>query len=61
VVVDDCLSLLGRRLATQDAGAQAVRHGQQADGLGVRVQVGGRAAGGLGRPQLGGDHVGHGV
>jgi hypothetical protein len=61
VVVDDGLSLLGRGLAAQDAGGQAVRHRQQTEGLRVRVQPGGRVTGGLGRPQLGGDHVDHGV
>jgi hypothetical protein len=61
VVVDDALSLLGRGLAAQDAEAQSVRHGQQAEGLRVRVQVCGRVASGLGRPQLGADHVDHGV
>jgi hypothetical protein len=59
VVVDDGLSLLDRGLATQDARAQARGHGQQAEGFGVRVQVGGCVAGGLGRSELGGDHVDH--
>ena len=61
MVVDDGLGLPGRGLAAQDAEAQAMGHGQQAEGLRVRVQAGGRVAGGLGRPQLGGDHVDHGV
>ena len=59
MVVDDGLSLLDRGLADEDARAQACGHGQQADGLQVQVQVGGRAAGGLGSPQLGGHHVDH--
>jgi hypothetical protein len=61
VVVDDDLSPLGRRLVAQDAGGQAVGHGQQAKGLRVRVQVCWGVADGLGRPQLGGDHVDDGV
>jgi hypothetical protein len=61
VVVDDGLSLLDRRQVHEDARAQARGHGQQAAGLQVRVQVGGRVAGGLGGSQLGGDHVDHGV
>jgi hypothetical protein len=59
VVVDDGLSLLDRGLAAQDARAQARGHGQQAEGFEIRVQVGGRVAGGLGRSQLGGDHFDH--
>jgi len=59
VVVDDGLGLPGRGLAGQDAGAQARGQGQQADGFQVRVQVGGRGAGGLGGSQLRGDHVVH--
>jgi hypothetical protein len=59
VVVDDGLGLPGRGLAAQDAGAQACGHGQETEGFQVRVQVGGRVAGGLGGPQLGGDHVDH--
>jgi hypothetical protein len=59
VVVDDGLSLLDRGLAAQDARAQARGHGQQAERFQVRVQVGGRIAGGLGGSQLGGDHVDH--
>ena len=59
MVVDDGLGLPGRGLAAEDAGAQARGHGQQAEGLQVRVQVGGRVAGGLGGSQLGGDHVDH--
>jgi len=61
VVVDDGLSLRGRGLAAEDARAQARGHGKEADGLQVRVQVGGRVAGGLGGSQLGGDHVDHDV
>jgi hypothetical protein len=57
VVVDDVLGLPGRGVARQDTGAQARGHGQQAEGLQVRVQAGGCAASRLGRPQLGGDHV----
>ena len=59
MVVDDGLGLPGRGLAGEDAMAQARGHGQEADGFQVRVQVGGRAAGGLGGSQLGGDHVHH--
>jgi hypothetical protein len=59
VVVDDGLGLLDRGLAAQDARAQARGHGKEADGFQVRVQVGGRAAGGLAGSQLGGDHVDH--
>jgi hypothetical protein len=51
VVVDDGLGLFERGLAGQDAVAQAPGHGQQAEGLRVRLQVGGRVAGGLGRTQ----------
>jgi hypothetical protein len=61
VVVDDGLRLLGRGVAGQDAVAQARGHGEQAEGLRVWVQVGGRVADGLGRPQLGGDRVDDGV
>jgi hypothetical protein len=61
VVVDDGLGLPGRGLPCEDARAQARGHGQQAKGLLVRVEVGGRVAGGLGRSQLGGDHADHGV
>ena len=61
MIVDDGLGLPGRGLASEDAGAQTRGHGKQADGLQVRVQAGGRVAGGLGRPQLGGDHVDHGI
>ena len=59
MVVDDGLGLLGRGVATEDALAQARGDGKEADGFQVRVQVGGRAAGGLGGFQLGGDHVDH--
>jgi len=61
VVVDDGLGLFERGLAGQDAVAQARGHGQQAEGLRVRLQVGGRVAAGLGRPQLSRDHVDDGV
>ena len=61
VVVDDSLSLLDRGLAAEDARAQARGHGKEADGFQVRVQVGGRAVGALGRSQLRGDHVDHSV
>src|SRR5271166_5029315 len=59
VVVDDGLGLPGRGLAAEDARAQARGHGKEADGFQVRVQAGGRVAGGLGRSQLRGDHAGH--
>ena len=59
MVVDDGLGLPGRGLAGEDARAQARGHGKEADGFQVWVQAGGRAAGGLGGSQLGGDHVDH--
>lgn len=40
MVVDNGLSLPGRGLAGEDARAQVRGHGQQADGLQVRVQAG---------------------
>lgn len=61
VVVDDRLGLPGRGVPRQDAGAQARGHGHQGDGFQVRVKAGGHVAVGLGRAQLGGDHVAHGV
>ena len=51
MVVNDGLGLLDRGLAGEDACAQTRGHGNEADGFQVRVQVGGRAAGGLGRSQ----------
>jgi hypothetical protein len=44
-------------MAAQDARAQARGQGKEADGFQLRIQAGGRVAGRLGRPQLGGDHV----
>ena len=52
MVVDDGLSLPGRGLAAEDVRAQARGHGQQAEGLQVRIQVGRRVVGGPGRSQL---------
>ena len=59
MVVDDGLGPVDRGLAAKHARAQARGHGKQADGFQIRVQVGGRIAGGLSGSQLGGDHVDH--
>jgi len=61
VVVDDGLGLLRGGLAGQDARAQTRGQGKKADGFEVRVQVGRCVSVGLGRSQLGGDHVDHSV
>ena len=59
MVVDGGLSLLDRGLAGEDARGKPRGHGYQGEGFQVRIQAAGRVAGGLGSPQLGGDHADH--